>query len=167
MKSLARNLMIWFAFTLASGCGIYTPYGAQTSGAETFSVAYFKPQTPLASPQLAQNFTESLKDLIQQQSTLALVDRDGELHYEGQITDYRVSPVGVQSDETTATNRLTLTVQVRYTNTLEPDLSFDRSFSKFADYESSFDLLAVEDELVAEINEQITQEIFNASLGNW
>ncbi len=149
------------------GCGIYTPYGAQTSGAETFSVDYFKPQTPLASPQVAQNFTEALKDLIQQQSTLTLVDNDGELRYEGQITDYSVSPVGVQSNETTATNRLTVTIRVRYSNTREPELNFERSFSKFADYDSNFDLLAVEEELMAEISEQLTQEVFNASLGNW
>lgn len=149
------------------GCGIYTPYGAQTSGAETFSVDYFKPQTPLASPQVAQNFTEALKDLIQQQSTLTLVDSEGELKYQGQITDYNVSPVGVQSDETTATNRLSVTVRVKYINAIEPELNFERSFSKFADYDSNFDLLAVEDELMAEISEQLTQEIFNASLGNW
>lgn len=156
-----------FLFALPGGCGIYTPYGAQTSGATSFSVDYFRAQSPLASPVVAQNFTEALKDLIQRQSTLSLVDNDGELRYEGQITEYRVSPVGVQANETTATNRLTVTVKVKYTNTIEKDLSFERSFTKFADFDSNFDLLAVEDELMLEISEQLTQEIFNASLGNW
>ncbi|MGF1565820.1 MAG: LptE family protein [Flavobacteriales bacterium] len=161
--------LLWMGFLVfaSGGCGIYTPYGAQTSGARTFSVDYFRPQSPLASPAVAQNFTESLKDVIQRQSTLRLVDANGELSYAGQITDYRVSPVGVQADETTARNRLSVTVQVRYTNTLDQDLNFERSFTKFADFDSNLDLLAVEEELMAEISEQLIQEIFNASLGNW
>lgn len=149
------------------GCGVYTPYGAQTSGANTFSVDYFKPQTPQASPTVALRFTEDLKDVIQRQSTLRLVDSEGELQFSGAITDYRIAPVSVQGNETASRNRLTVTVQVRYTNTLEKELSFDRAFSKFADYDSSQDLLVVEDDLMSQINEQLLQEIFNASLGNW
>ena len=159
--------MLGLVFALSGGCGLYTPYGAQTSGAKTFSVDYFRPQSPLASPTVAQNFTEALKDVIQRQSTLRLVDAQGELRFEGQITDYRVSPVGVQANETASRNRLSVTVKVKYTSTLETDLSFERSFTKFADFDSSQDLLAVENELMAEISDQLTQEIFNASLGNW
>ena len=89
------------------------------------------------------------------------------MRYSGAIVDYRVQPISVQGDETASRNRLTVTVQVRYTNTIEKDLSFDRSFSKFADYDSSSDLLSVEEDLMSQINEQLLQEIFNASLGNW
>ena len=73
----------------------------------------------------------------------------------------------MQADETTARNRLTVTVQVRYSNTLDKDLNFERSFTKFADFDSSLDLLAVEEELMLDIGDQLIQEIFNASLGNW
>ena len=166
MKSLV-NYIFPLMLSVALGCGVYTPYGAQTSGAKTFSVDYFNPLTPLASPTTAQNFTEALRDLIQRQSTLRLVDGNGELQFEGQITDYRISPVAVSGDETSSRNRLTITVKVKYTNTLEAELSFERSLSKFADYDSSQDLLSVEESLTEEINEQLTQEIFNASLGNW
>ena len=164
---LMRYISFIFLIALSGGCGVYTPYGAQTSGARTYSVDYFKSQTPQASPTVALNFTESLKDLIQRQSTLKLVYEDGELRYSGAIVDYRVQPISVQGDETASRNRLTVTVQVRYTNTIEKDLSFDRSFSKFADYDSSSDLLSVEEDLMSQINEQLLQEIFNASLGNW
>lgn len=167
MQRLTLYLIVSCLSIIFASCGVYTPYGAQTSGAKTFSVSYFKPQTPQATPIVAQNFTEDLKDLIQRQSTLSLVDGQGELQYEGLITGYLVSPVGVTGDETTARNRLTVTVQVSYKNTLEPDLSFDRSFSKFTDYDSSQDLLSIEETLMEEINEQLTQEIFNATLGNW
>lgn len=166
-RSIANGFISIFMLALLGGCGVYTPYGAQTSGARTYSVDYFKSQTSQASPTVALNFTEALKDLIQRQSTLKLVDEDGELRYSGAIVDYRVQPISVQGDETTSRNRLTVTVQVRYTNTVDKELSFDRSFSKFADYDSSSDLLTVEEDLMSQINEQLLQEIFNASLGNW
>jgi len=163
MKATTSILLVFF---LAS-CGIYTPYGAQTSGAKSFSVDYIKPQTPLASPSIAQNFTEALRDLIQRQSTLTLEDEKGELQFQGMITDYRISPVGVSGEETATRNRLTVSVKIKYTNTIETDLSFDRVFTKFSDYDSAQDLLSVEDLLMEDISEQLTQEIFNASLGNW
>ena len=167
---LHRNAKLVFFFALIgvfAACGVYSPYGAQTSGAQTFSVEYFKPQTPLASPEIAQNFTEALKDLILRQSTLSLEERDGELQYSGSITGYSVIPVGVQGDEVANVNRLSITVKVRYVNTLEKGLGFDRSFTKFADYNSSEDLFSVEASLLEDINDQLTQDIFNASLGNW
>ncbi|NQX91673.1 MAG: LptE family protein [Flavobacteriales bacterium] len=162
----------FFAIAMVSvlSCGIYSPYGAQTSGAKTFSVEYFKPQTPLASPELAQNFTEFLRDVILRQSTLSLEERDGELQFSGLITGYDVSPVSVQgidAGETAATNRLTITVKVKYVNTLNEELNFDRSFTKFSDYDAGEDLFSIEAELMEDINDQLTQEIFNASLGNW
>jgi len=141
--------------------------GTDTSGASTFSVDYFKPNTALATPLLAQRFTESLKDLILQQSPLNLTKRDGDLTYEGSIIGYDISPSAVQANETADQNRLTITVKVKYTNTIEKEKSFERTFSKFADYPSSQDLFAIEDQLIEDINDQLTQDIFNASLGNW
>ena len=141
--------------------------GTDTSGASSFSVDYFKPNTPLATPLLAQRFTESLKDLILQQSPLNLTKRDGDLTYEGAIIGYDISPSAVQANETASQNRLTITVKVKYTNTIEKEKSFERTFSKFADYPSNQDLFAIEDQLIEEINDQLTQDIFNASLGNW
>ncbi|MFM7728413.1 MAG: hypothetical protein ACKO7B_17075, partial [Flavobacteriales bacterium] len=66
-----------------SGCGIYSFTGGQFSGAKTFSVDYFKPQSALVTPLYAQRFTESLKDLLLAQSPLRLAERNGELNFTG------------------------------------------------------------------------------------
>jgi hypothetical protein len=162
------NKIVAFIFVLAlSSCGVYTFTGADTSGADTFSVKYFKPQTTLATPLLSQNFTESLKDLVLQQSSLSLSGAAGDLQFEGAIIEYSNNPVSVQSDEVASLNRLQITVKVKYTNLIEQEKSFERNFSKFADYDSNLDFLSVEESLVSEITAQLTQEIFNASLGNW
>ena len=149
-------------------CGVYTPYGAQTGGAQTFSVEYFTPVAPLAGPEVGQEFTEALKDLIQRQSTLRWVQEGGEIQYSGRIVGYDVSTSAVAGGQEVASqNRLTMQVQLRYVHTLDPTLDFEKTFSRFADFPATSDLFDVEDQLVEEINEQLTQEVFNASLGNW
>jgi hypothetical protein len=163
-------LLIAICFvTVLSGCGIYSFTGGQFSGAKTFSVDYFKPQTAMVTPLYAQRFTESLKDLLLAQSPLKLVERKGELTFSGTIIDYRTSPVAVQSGaaETASLNRLTITIKVSYVNSLEPDLSFEKTFSKFADFDANQDLFSIEESLWSLVNEQLTQEIYNASVGNW
>ena len=151
-----------------AGCGVYTPYGAQTNGARTFSVSYFTPVAPLAGPEVGQQFTEALKDLIQRQSTLRWVQDGGEIQYSGRIVGYDVSTSAVAGGQEVASqNRLTMQVQLRYTHSLDPNLDFEKTFSRFADFPASSDLFDVETQLVEEINEQLTQEVFNASLGNW
>ena len=149
-------------------CGVYTPYGAQTGGAQTFSVEYFTPVAPLAGPEVGQEFTEALKDLIQRQSTLRWVREGGEIQYSGRIVGYDVSTSAVAGGQEVASqNRLTMQVQLRYVHTLDPTLDFEKTFSRFADFPATSDLFDVEGQLVEEINEQLTQEVFNASLGNW
>ena len=156
------------AVALCTGsCGIYSPYGAQTSGASTYSVAAFEMLTPLATASSALALTEALRDRIQRQSTLRLVDEAGELQFTGEITTWEVTPVNVQGDETAASNRLTIGLSIHYENTKDPELGFDRNFTRFADYSSDLDLLQVEDALVEDIGAQLSQDIFNASLGNW
>jgi len=153
---------------LSTGCEIrYSFSGGQFSGAKTFSVQYIKPQTALASPAYAQRLTESFKDVMLSQSPLSLTESKGDLQYEGTITQYAITPVAVQSNETASLNRLSITIKIVYTNTLEPDLNFEKSFTKFADFPASQSLFSVEEELWQQINDQLTQEIYNSSVGNW
>jgi len=155
--------------SVLTGCGIYSFTGGQFSGAKTFSVDFFKPQTALATPIYAQRFTESLKDLLLAQSPLKVVESAGDLRYSGTIVDYRTAPVAIQSGaaETASLNRLTITIKVKYDNTVDNTLSFEKTFTKFADYDANKDLFSIEESLWSLINEQLTQEIYNASVGNW
>lgn len=173
MKLFVRHnifaaMAVWLMLSLA-GCGIYTFTGGQFSGAKTFSVSYFKPQTGLATPLYAQRFTESMKDLLLAQSPLKLAETEGDLNYSGSITEYVTAPVAIQSGaaETASLNRLTISIKVKYENKLEPDYNFERVFTKFADFDANQDLFSIEESLWGLINDQLTQEIYNSSLGNW
>lgn len=167
-KGKRSVLVVLVGMALVTGnCGVYSPYGAQTSGAKSYSVSAFEMLTPLATASSALALTEALRDRIQRQSTLRLVNETGELQFRGEIIAWEVTPVNVQGDETAASNRLTIGLFIHYENTKDPDLGFDRNFSRFADYSSDLDLLQVEDALVEDIGAQLSQDIFNASLGNW
>ncbi|MFN0032912.1 MAG: LptE family protein [Flavobacteriales bacterium] len=161
--------LISIVILLFNACGIYSFTGGQYSGAKTFSVDYLKPQTALATPAYAQRLTEALKDLLVAQSPLKLVESDGELSYSGLVTEYKISPIAIQGGaaEQASQNRLTISVKIKYNNALEENLNFEKTFSKFADYNASTDLFSIEEDLWKQINEQLVTEIFNASVGNW
>ena len=134
--------------------------------AKTISIAFFPNNASLVQPTLSQAFTEDLRNFFQSQSRLSLIPRSGDLQIQGSITDYRVTPVGV-SNNAAASNRLTISVQVVFTNKLDETKDFEQTFTRFADFPSSQNLSSVEADLIKEINLQLSQDIFNKALINW
>jgi hypothetical protein len=135
----------------------------------TVSVLTFVNSAPLAKATLPQTFSEALRDGIQRQTRLKMVPKNGDLNYEGTITNYTVTPVAIQGggDNNAALNRLTITVNVKYTDGVDDKYSFDASFTRYADYASSRNLSEVEDQLITEITEQLVQDIINRSVNAW
>jgi hypothetical protein len=158
-----------FAVTLSSSCKIgYSFSGAAIPPeAKTVSVIYFQNNASLAPPTLSQKFTEALRDKLSSQTRLALVSKGGDLSYEGSITGYSTAPIAIQSSDQAALNRLTITVNVKYTCSFDEKKNFEQSFSRYFDYSSSQSLAAVEDLLIQSINDQLVQDIFNKSLNDW
>lgn len=149
-------------------CGIYSFTGADTGEAETFQVNFFQNNADLVEPGIDRAFTISLQDLIQNQTSLSLVNNNGDLIFEGEITEYYISPMSATAQNTAAQNRLTISVNVRYYNTLEPEKDFERRFSFFYDYPASTQLVGANLETALdEIYTRLTQDIFNAALTDW
>lgn len=135
--------------------------------AKTISVGFFANNTSLGPPSLSQRFTERMRDMVSQQTQLALMPKDGDLQFEGYIADYAVSPVAIQSTDQASLNRLTISVKVVYFNKFDPAKNFDQTFTRYADFPSSQSLSAREAELVQEIYRQLTEDIFNRAFNNW
>jgi hypothetical protein len=154
-----------FLIGIATSCKVSLS-GGNYGDAKSISINFFPNQAALVQPTLSQKFTEDLRNFFQNQSPLSLVQKAGDLHLEGAITDYRVSPVGV-GNQAASSNRLTITVRVAFTNTLDPSKDFDSVFSRFADFPATENLVSVESNLIAEINQQLIQDIFNKALINW
>jgi len=170
MRRLITFSAILLSFTLIIlSCGSYSFTGVQDlSGVKTFQVNYFQNNSALIEPGLDRDFTLALQDLIQNQTSLSLVNSGGDLVYEGEITEYRISPTTAQADNTAAQNRLTISVRVRFYDKTNPDEEFDQRFSFFYDYAGTSQLLGSEKTTAhEEIFERLTQDIFNATLAKW
>jgi len=135
--------------------------------AKTISVAFFQNNAAMASPSESQKFTEKMRDMVSSQTNLALTKQNGDLQFEGAIVDYSVSPVAVQSTDQAALNRLTVTINVKYTNSIDQSKSFNQNFQRFYDYSSSKTLSAIESEALDEINRQIAEDVFQKAFNNW
>lgn len=135
--------------------------------AKTFSVQYIVNNAPIVYPQFSQELTDALKDKFQNQTSLKLINDVGDLDFEGEITAYNVKPVAIQSGDVAAKNRLTVTIRIKYSNRLDPTFEFDKSFTRFEDYDSAQDLKNVEADLVETIIEQLVEDVFNESVVNW
>lgn len=165
---MRKLIYISFTFLILNGCGVYSFTGASIHpDAETFSVKYFAVNAPLADPNYGQTLSESLKDLLLSQTRLDLQKNEGDIQYEGYVKNYIVSTSAAQGDETASLNRLTITVSVKYTNTLDEEQNFETNFSRFADFDSGVDFASLEQSLIEDINDQLIQDIFDRSLGNW
>ncbi|MCF2873548.1 MULTISPECIES: LptE family protein [unclassified Tenacibaculum] len=167
-----KKLFYIFTFALLTailvGCGAYSFTGGDTGNAKTIQVDFFPNQAPLIEPTLSQKFTQDLRDLFTRQTNLTLESNNGDLHFSGEITDYRITPMSATANQTAAQNRLTITVNVNYINNLDDKKSFEKRFSYYHDYGANEQLTgSVLTNALNVITERITQDIFNASVGKW
>ena len=168
MQKIKQIIILLLLTATAQSCWKYSFTGVSDLKAETFQVNYFQNNSALIEPGLDRDFTLALQDLITNQSSLNLVTSNGDLVYEGEIIEYRISPTTATSDNRAAQNRLTITVQVRFFDKNAPDDDLDQRFSFFYDYPGSSQLVGSQKTTAhEEIFERITQDIFNATLAKW
>ncbi len=162
-------ILVSCVLCLLSSCKIHYSFtgGSVPPEAKTVSVQYFQNNASLAPPTLSQTFTEALKDKLSSQTRLSLINKGGDLGFEGSVTGYTTGPIAIQSTDQAALNRLTITVNVKYTCMFDEKKNFEQSFTRYADYTSDQNLASIEDQLTREINEQLVQDIFNRALNNW
>jgi hypothetical protein len=161
-------LIVLLSLSVIQSCSVYSFTGGKTGDAKTIQVDYFPNNAALVEPTASQKFTVTLQDLFQRQTNLNLTRSGGDLHFEGEITEYRIIPISATADQTAAQNRLNISVRVRFFNKLVPEDDFDKSFSFFSDYEANQPLTGtVLEDALEEIFERITQDIFNASVAKW
>ena len=162
-------IIITYLIILQSCSVKYSLTGASISPETTsFQVNYFQNNAPLIEPGIERDFTNKLIDLLINQTSLELVKSNGDLVYEGEIVEYRISPTTATSDNRAAQNRLTVGVNVRFYDIKDPDADFEKRFSFYYDYPASVQLIGSQkDTAMEEIFERITQDVFNASLAKW
>ena len=167
MKNLHYLYTVLIALTFTS-CSVYNFTGTGKIDAKTFQVNFFQNNAQLIEPGIDRTFTLKLQDLIQNQTNLNLVKNGGDLTYEGEIVDYRISPMTATADQQASQNRLKIRVNVRFTNKKTEKDDFEKTFEFFYDYPATSQLNGtILNKALDDIFERITQDIFNESLAKW
>jgi len=167
MKAIKYILIVPILLVL-TGCSVYNFTGTGKIDAKTFQVNYFQNNAPLVEPGIERTFTLELQKIIQNQTNLSLTNTGGDLIYEGEITDYRITPMGSNANQGADQNRLSITINVRFTNKNKSDDDFERKFSFYYDFRANDQLVGSRlSEALNVVFERITQDVFNQSLAKW
>ena len=158
-------IILTFSF---QSCGIYSFTGGSVGDAKTINIPFFPNNAAFVEPSLSQQFQIALQDKFLQQTNLSLTNGNADLMFEGEITDYRISPIAATADNKASQSRLKIGVKVRFYNKLKEEDNYDKTFTHFFDYNADKQLVgAALDEAYSEIFERITQDIFNEALAKW
>jgi hypothetical protein len=182
-KILASFLGVFLVTSLFSSCGIYsfTGTGKVDESIKTIQIFNVTQQTAGGPSNLAQKFSENLKEYYQRNTRLKLTQVNPDVILEGQITAYEMTPVAPTvnaasqgggfgnspASDRGGLNRLTLSINIKYTNTKDENSSFDQTFSFFQDFPQNQTLSQVESSLIPKLIDQLILDIFNKSAGDW
>ncbi len=168
MKNICA-ILISILLLLSSSCKVKYSFtgGSVDPKVKTVSIQYFPNKASIVVPTLSQTFTQALRDRFSTQTRLTLVNYNGDMDIEGSITGYAVQPEAIQANQTAALNRLTITVEVKFTNKIDEKQNFEQSFARYEDYQSTQSLSAVQDGLIQDINTALIDDIYNKTVINW
>ncbi len=164
-----KHILLFLTTTVCfNSCKYYNFTGTGKIDADSFQVNYFQNNAELVEPGIERTFTLALQDLIQNQTSLSLTNSGADLIYEGEITDFRISPMTATADQRAAQNRLYISINVRFINKKHPEDDFEKRFSHFYDFGANTQLAgSALSTALDEIYERITQDVFNESLAKW
>jgi len=175
--SLKQSLLTGVLFALLgvlNSCYSFT--GSSLTDEKTVQINEFPNNAPLVNPALSQQFSTAIQNRFLQRTTLKGTKENPDILIEGEITDYSITPTTISSNTQTnpsggviqqAQNKLTITVKVHYENKIHPDVSFDRTYSDEAAFNSDVSLSQIEDQQVKLVTDRIINKIFNDIVANW
>ncbi|MBC5991650.1 LptE family protein [Pontibacter cellulosilyticus] len=156
---------------LCGGCGIYSFSGSTLPpDVQTISIQNFENSTGEGPANLTQLVTNNFKIFYQRNSNLNIVQRDGDLQLEGQIVSFTYTPAAIQREgvnDIAGLNRLTLGIQVRFTNAKNPEKSFDRLFSISQDFQQGRDVTQISPSEIDALTERLVVDVFNKTVADW
>jgi len=169
MRHSNLYILLFILIAVPSSCKIsYSFSGANTGSLRTVSVQYFQDRSNLAPVNLAQTFTDDLKDFIQRQTKLTVINGVAEANFEGEVRVYDgQKPVAISGNDQASLNRFTIAVNIKYTNSKDSKLNFEQTFTQYQDYDSRKSFQEVESELSGDIVDLIVEDIFNRAFVNW
>ncbi|PJJ64701.1 lipopolysaccharide assembly protein [Chryseobacterium geocarposphaerae] len=149
--------------------------GSSLKDEKTIQINEFPNNAALVNPALSQQFSTDIQNRFLQRTTLKGTKQNPDILVEGEITDYSITPTTISSTTSNTSagviqdsqNKLTITVKVHYENKVHPELSFDRTYTDEATFNSNLSQSDIEASQVKIVNERIINKIFNDIVANW
>lgn len=171
---MKKAILLLFITLLMTTCKMsYSFSGSNIDYKEnpTINIRDFQNQAPLVYPPLTQTFNERMKDVFVRSTKLQLTDVNASMEIEGEVVRYDLTPLSVketnQGINLASETRLTMAVKFRFRNNKKPEEDKEETISAYRDFPSSKMLTEVQDALIEELNKDIVDQIFNATMGNW
>lgn len=166
---LYTTLFLFLALLLPACSISYKFNGANINYQTTHSIAIadFPNNAAMVNPTLSNNLTESIRDIYQRQTRLQILRKGGDLELEGEIIGYEISQGAISTDSYASESKLTISVTVHYTNNINPEESFDKTYSAYQTFDASRLLTDVQDELCSVIIKEIAENIYNDTVAKW
>lgn len=155
---------------LFTGCSISFKFNGANINYQTthsISIADFPNNAPMVNPSLSSALSEGIRDLFQRQTRLQILRKGGDLELEGEIIGYDISQGAIGADSYATESKLTVRVRVHFTNNVNPEDSFDKTYSAFQTFDASRLLTDVQDELCQIIVSDIAESIYNDTVAKW
>ena len=137
------------------------------SKTKSISISDFPNTAELIYPPLSQEFTETLRDSYGKQTRLQLLKKGGDMHIEGEIVGYQLTPMSISADTYSSETKLTMTIKVRFANNKNPEDDFEKSYSSFQNFDSNRMLTDVQEELMKIMVAEIVDNIYNDTVAKW
>lgn len=167
---LLLPLLLPLMAVLLSGCSIsYKFNGANIDYSKTrsVSIADFPNNAAMVNPSLSNDLSEGIRDLFQRQTRLQVLRKGGDLEIEGEIIGYDIASMAISADSYASETKLTIRIQVRFTNNINPEESFEKTYSAYQTFDASRLLSDVQDELCATMVTELSEDIYNDTVAKW
>jgi hypothetical protein len=162
--------LLSFVLILLSSCAVSFKFNGANINYQTthsISVADFPNNAPMVNPTLSNNLSEAIRDIYQRQTRLQVLRKGGDLEIEGSIVGYDISQGAISVDSYASESKLTIRVQVHFTNNINPEESFDKTYSAYQTFDASKLLSDVQDELCTIMITEIVDNIYNDTVAKW
>lgn len=169
-----KTLVLWLTVLVAlccNACGVYSFTGTSISpDIKTISIQTIENTAGEGPSNLSQVVTNSFKNYYQRNTNLTVLQRDGDLQLEGQIITFTLTPNAVQRDgniDQATLNRLTMGIQIRFTNAKDPEQDFDQQFTITEEFPPTVDITSIPPAAIDRMTERLVADVFNKSVANW
>jgi len=165
-----KTIITGLLLLVSSACSISYKFNGANINYQTthsISIADFPNNAPMVNPNLSNNLSEGIRDLYIRQTRLQVLPKGGDLELEGEIIGYDLTQGGISATSYASESRLTIRVMVHFTNNINPEESFDKTYSAYQTFDASRLLTDVQDELCALMIKEIAESIYNETVARW